>query len=52
MNAYQVNPAGDGITYKAEQGDHGENYDVFIVVTTSAGQVKEVLEMFRVRSLG
>jgi hypothetical protein len=49
---YQVNASGNGVTYRIEHGDDGETYDVFITITTSAGQVKQDLVIFKVRSLG
>ena len=52
VNDYQANAAGDGITYRAEAGDDGETYDVIFTITTSAGQVKQDMVTFKIRSLG
>jgi hypothetical protein len=51
ITAYQINADNASITYKAEDGDDGETYNVIITATTAADQVKQDLVVFTVRAL-
>jgi hypothetical protein len=51
ITSYQVNGNGTSVTYKAEDGDDGETYDVLVTATTASGQIEQDLIVFNIQSL-
>lgn len=50
VNGLIIGPGGQQVVFYASGGDNGNTYEVQFLATTTAGQIKEDVVKFRIRS--